>query len=397
MKTLRNLAAITLLCLVSVQSADAVGWLWGKKETLTASQKQAQLDLQQAQKHEKQAKKAFELIKHKAKSKGNGYHADYALIKNSDTLYADLAKDPSKVKLYADFASSVYNAVALTDGDHLDVVKVTDIIGEDLLQESGFYVQDVFKRWDHDSEQFSGALLFNQQENTLLVVFAGTASKADGYYDFAFTRHVPETTLNVVPDENYNVHQGFAKAVIDGFGNFKASFDSIVDEALLRGDVKVITTGHSLGGAMSLIAADWIKREVAHEDLTSACIGRPNAVKVQNISFGAPRAFAKATAEQVETRLGKGNILRFWNSIDLVPAIVSGKITGSKHIGLNFKIDDSFWRRTIPGLGYHSMTWYADNAQSTFEKAIKAAEHRAAVESQYKLASEAVLRAKIKN
>lgn len=398
MKFLRNLALVSVLCLVSAHTADA--WPWGKKETPTQEQKKAQFDLEQAQKFEKQAKKALDELNHKSgnsKFKGEGFESDYLLARHEGTLYADLAKDPSKVSLYGEFASQIYNAIPLTDGKHLDIFEVADAIGLDLLAATGFNVVDTFKRWDGKSEQFSGAMLYNQKENTILVVFAGTATAADGYYDLTFLKHERDD-LKVIA-ENYNVHQGFAKGVIDGFQNFKNSFNNIVEEAILQGDVQVITTGHSLGAAMSLIAADWIAREhIAQHNLGRAFIGKLNQVRVGNISFGAPRAFCKKTAVEVEENLGQGNIIRIWNKTDPVPAIVSATLLNAKHVGLNFKIDDTFarnWFSRAPGLADHSMVRYTEKAQGAFERALENAQERATLEAQYKLASEALQKAKL--
>ena len=41
-------------------------------------------------------------------------------------------------------------------------------------------------------------------------------------------------------------------------------------------------------------------------------------VRVYNISFGAPRFVDSKGAKIIEEKVGKGNIIRFWNARDLV-------------------------------------------------------------------------------
>lgn len=397
MKLFRNLFVITALCLVSLQTADAGWFSWNTVKTEAQAQKEkaqakAKALKEKAKKRFAQAKTALTKIKGKI-SKKTGYGDEYKLNQKG-TLYAELAANPSKVSLYADFASEIYNAVELTDGKHMDIAEVAEAIGHERLADAGYVVLDTFKRWDDASEQFSGALLYNKTENTILIVFAGTASAADGYYDLAFTR-AGRDTLKVIANDDYNVHQGFAKGVIDGFGKFRDSFDNIVDQALCQGDVKVITTGHSLGGAMSLIAADWIAREhIAMYNLGRAFIKDCPQIKVQNISFGAPRSFCKTTAKRVEERLGKANVVRFWNKHDVVPAIVSGGLLNAKHVGTPFMLEDSFWR-ALPGLSHHSMTGYVAKAGKAFKRYLEHAKAREIVEANFKWASEALEKAKV--
>ena len=98
------------------------------------------------------------------------------------------------------------------------------------------------------------------------------------------------------------VHQGFHYA-----------FDSILSElkqflASLRGVGTVHCVGHSLGGAIATLAADWIKAS-----------GQVSTVKLY--SFGSPRVGLDFFANKCTTRLCADNIYRVYHTTDPVPMV----------------------------------------------------------------------------
>lgn len=71
--------------------------------------------------------------------------------------------------------------------------------------------------------------------------------------------------------------------------------------------------------------------------------------KVYNISFSAPRFVDSKGAKIIEEKIGKGNIIRFWNARNLVPSIMLGSLN-SKHVGIDIPLKDRFsheWYKLI--------------------------------------------------
>ncbi|APD50980.1 hypothetical protein AUF42_02770 [Francisella hispaniensis FSC454] len=63
--------------------------------------------------------------------------------------------------------------------------------------------------------------------------------------------------------------------------------------------------------------------------------------EVYNISFGAPRFVDSKGAKIIEEKVGKGNIIRFWNARDLVPSIMLDSLN-SEHVGIDIPLKDRF-------------------------------------------------------
>ncbi|TVZ41653.1 lipase (class 3) [Alteromonadaceae bacterium 2753L.S.0a.02] len=126
------------------------------------------------------------------------------------------------------------------------------------------------------------------------VAIKGTASLYDALTDLNTGVHSSHT--------GFSVHQGFYYA-----------FDSIVNElrTFLLG-LKEITTihcvGHSLGGAIATLAADWIK---------SAKV----VPKVALYTFGSPRVGLDSFASHLTAKIQPDNIFRVHHKTDPVPLV----------------------------------------------------------------------------
>lgn len=330
----------------------------------------------------KQAWQSFHYAHHHKKyldeqGRVSGFAPRYQLDQHPGTFYTHLAKHPDEVNLYAGLCYDIYAGLRLTHGKHMDVTEVQKAIGLQKLGKTGYEVIATFQRW----HQFSGALLFNQKLNTLLVAFSGTSTSKDILMDLKFLRYHGRDKYGVAP-KDYNVHAGVAQALIDSLDDFTPQFFYAVAKHSLRNkDLRIITMGHSLGGGIALLTADYLARHKKHIELKSN--SQNNKIVIHTITFGAPRIFSKKTAQEVERRLGKGNVIRFWSSLDPVPALVSAVFTNSRHVGLNFQIRDNFWRYTLPGLGWHRIGWYKERAYACFCRYMWERQHRIDVEKQY--------------
>jgi len=93
-----------------------------------------------------------------------------------------------------------------------------------------------------------------------------------------------------------------------------------------KGDITVHCIGHSLGGAVATLAADWIKNHKAW------------AVKLY--TFGAPKPGFEMFSRKLTTKLGAANIYRVYHSTDPVPMIPLYP----------------FVHAPVPGNGYHLLS-----------------------------------------
>ncbi len=126
------------------------------------------------------------------------------------------------------------------------------------------------------------------------VAIKGTASLYDALTDLNAGVHSSHT--------GFKVHQGFYYA-----------FDSILTElrqfiSSLKGVSVVHCVGHSLGGAVATLAADWIK---ANSAISS----------VRLYTFGSPRVGLENFAAKCASRLVAMNIHRLYHRTDPVPMV----------------------------------------------------------------------------
>ena len=169
-----------------------------------------------------------------------------------------------------------------------------------------------------------------------------------------------------------NVHTGVMKVVKEGLNGVIRDISKMIKSSNIP--KKITTTGHSLAGGLSTLFAHYIKTSLLSEDDN-------DKTQVRNINFASLRIVDEESALKMENDLGKGNILRFWNKWDLVPAITPGFLN-SKHVGLDFMIQDSLWREIYkPIINWHSMTFYYNHAGNTYEKISKEALERENVET----------------
>ncbi|WP_143385393.1 lipase family protein [Francisella-like endosymbiont] len=110
---------------------------------------------------------------------------------------------------------------------------------------------------------------------------------------------------------------------------------------------EIIVLGHSLGRSLSTLMTYHIKSHI----LPAYAKNNPTMknTKVYNISFSAPRFVDSKGAKIIEEKIGKGNIIRFWNARNLVPSIMLGSLN-SKHVGIDIPLKDRFsheWYKPI--------------------------------------------------
>jgi triacylglycerol lipase len=133
-------------------------------------------------------------------------------------------------------------------------------------------------------------------ENDLFVIFRGTTIKNYGADIISDARIGVETSTTGLP-----VHIGFNHA----FCSMMPAIDEFLkSHADALGTVHCI--GHSLGGAVAAIAAEWVS-------------ARRQNVKLY--TFGAPKPGLEFFAETLTKKLSAANIYRVYHSTDVVPMV----------------------------------------------------------------------------
>ena len=139
-----------------------------------------------------------------------------------------------------------------------------------------------------------------EYEGQAFVAIKGTASLYDALTDLNAGVKSSHT--------GFSVHQGFFYA-----------FDSILNDlrsflSELSGVHILHCVGHSLGGALATLAADWIK-------------GTRAAPRVNLYTFGSPRVGLPPFARSCTSRLNQSNIFRVYHKTDPVPMVPTWPFT----------------------------------------------------------------------
>ncbi len=134
-------------------------------------------------------------------------------------------------------------------------------------------------------------------EKDLFIMFRGTTGANYGADIITDLRFGVETSKTGRP-----VHIGFNTAFCSMLPGIQEFLNKQTDAT---GTIHII--GHSLGGAVAAIAADWIK------------ISRVNTVKLY--TFGAPKPGLEFFAKRLTTNLKPENIYRVYHATDVVPMV----------------------------------------------------------------------------
>lgn len=133
-------------------------------------------------------------------------------------------------------------------------------------------------------------------EKDIFIMFRGTTMSNYGADIISDVRIGVETSKTGLP-----VHVGFNHAFCS---MIPAIQEFLTKNSDATGTVHVI--GHSLGGAVAAIAADWLSTNGKH---------------VKLYTFGAPKPGLEFFADRLTTRLGAENIYRVYHATDVVPMV----------------------------------------------------------------------------
>lgn len=210
------------------------------------------------------------------------------------------------------------------------------------------------------------------------VSFTGTFSASDIIADLTAWSAAGDPIRQL--GQGLNIHKGFFKYMSEISEQFVSGLYGILKKH--RNVEAISVTGHSLGGALSTIAAYHIKKVILPNLDASEEQPFYNNINVECVTFGSPRVFDGPSAQKVEEVVGKGNIVRVWNQYDPISAVPMGFLN-SKHVGVDIMLGDTlfhdWYMQFIGALPHHSVNRYFNlvspqyseiSAQITFFKDI---------------------------
>jgi len=125
-------------------------------------------------------------------------------------------------------------------------------------------------------------IVANKLMNTIFVCFRGTYSVKSG---LSYLKLSSITPKNICPDSNDGYLLGVFKIISEIFYTIEESINYLSTHFLKTQKIKIITTGHSLGGgAATIFSYLWIKHK---PDLRIACL-----------TFGSPRVMNRSLIEK---------------------------------------------------------------------------------------------------
>ncbi|KAL6057081.1 putative feruloyl esterase A [Balamuthia mandrillaris] len=164
-----------------------------------------------------------------------------------------------------------------------------------------------FKNLETDTQAFG---MFNGE--ILVLSFCGTKSSKDWVTNVKIR---PQKHARMEAIDGYRVHYGFNKGVCAIYPELRM----FVEEALnANPNARIFLTGHSLGGALAVLA-------YAKFAMEETCICRTFGCSIDGLyTFGQPPVGNKMFREAMEESLRKGGVyFRVTNKNDIVPAILT--------------------------------------------------------------------------
>lgn len=166
----------------------------------------------------------------------------------------------------------------------------------------------------------------------VMIVTRGTKTLSDWYSNARI-----KTTLSA---NQKSVHSGFNSI----FHSFK---DDLRTQLRILSPTRIHCVGHSLGGALATLIAEWVNAEKL-------------AQHTHIYTFGCPRVGTQRFVESLTSNLGKERVNRAYHKTDVVPMIPLWPYMHGPMPGTSCFIDSP---GNFPGAKYHDMDFYIDSAE----------------------------------
>lgn len=202
--------------------------------------------------------------------------------------------------------------------------------------------------------------------NTVLIAIPGTQNARDVKMDLNSKRARMQFLVEIVGKEgvdpqekdiNTKVHKGFYNRYKEIIGHIVGDIQAHYGKEVKQDDLSILITGHSAGGAVSVIVGAHLvgtnlfktdsKKPIALKELGNRMQARCNtptsAIKI--ITFGAPRVGGREFGKMFRDCVGEDNLLRVVNQGDPVPTVPPRPIF--KHLGFQLKVFEKTGRLQI--------------------------------------------------
>jgi len=171
------------------------------------------------------------------------------------------------------------------------------------------------------------------RSNEVVIVTRGTVTSADWY-----NNALANTTLSTT---GKSVHSGFNKI-------FLSLQNELELKLKLMSPSSIHCVGHSLGGALANLVAEWV-------------LANKLAEKENVYTFGSPRVGMRRFAEDLTNSAGVLNIHRVYHKTDIVPMVPVWPYVHSPEPGMSCFIDSP---GNYPGGEYHDKELYLSSVKS---------------------------------
>lgn len=154
------------------------------------------------------------------------------------------------------------------------------------------------------------------------------------------------TNFNIGTSRSY-----YAQPVHDGFSTaFKSMLPKVQDFVSGLGhDIKAVhCIGHSLGGALATICAEWLKSSTK--------------ISPYLYSFGSPRVGFHGFADKCTKNIGAQNIFRAYHKTDIVPCIPFWPFVHTPNAGVDYFLPSP---GMVPAAKYHDMDEYIKSVKDS--------------------------------
>lgn len=229
-----------------------------------------------------------------------------------------------KDKTIESFVSSITN-----DHEKIDISETRLNIIKDLSKTSPH--GKVHKFYSVESTDLQAGITISETHKRITVVFRGSESKYDWYYDLS----VFKTKLH---DDVY-VHGGFYKQLHneDMYDKIKKDLLELLEE---HKDYDIYVTGHSLGAALSTLFGYELSRDITNE--------------IKIVSFASPRVGNHAFRKKFDNKTNLTHY-RVSNNRDIVTSV---PMFNFQHVGTNIALyEDSY--KIYENYSYNSWFHYS--------------------------------------